>query len=160
MIIVELFLLKLLDNILSTFKTIFLIKNKYLISALFNSFSQFFYLMMIVKITKSDSISSKLIVVLAVFIGSLVPQYISNKLEKDKVWVYDVMPKISSQTKELADQLRECNLPVKTYKGYKGKNKKILCLKVYSQSKSESRMIEELIGDFSYVVNEVKDIKF
>jgi len=136
-----------------------MIKNKYIFSALFNAFAQFFYFILIIKITQTNSISAILVVCLAVFLGNLIPQYLVNKLEKDKIWIYEITPNNSKQAKKLADKLRQQNLAVMTFKSYLDANNKTLNVRVYSKSKAESKLIQDLIpNNYTYCVNEVRDI--
>lgn len=154
-----LFILKLLDNFLSTLKNLLLIKNKNLLSSLANSISQFFYLIMMVRISKNSSTLGVIVICAATFIGTYLPQLIFDKASKDKVFVYDIIPKDKESGKILADKLRENNnIAIMTYTSFNENKEKILCIKAFSQTKQESILLEQLIPNTcKYHIVELKN---
>lgn len=155
----ELFFLKILDCMLGTAKGIFMNKNKVLVSALISAAATFFSLMMIVKIIKVNSISGMVIISMATFFGTCIPMYIAQRLEKDKIFVYNVTPDTNENGKTFADEIRENNISILTYKGYNKSMEPVLCSKIFSQSRIESRLIEDLMPDnFEYHVIEAKSM--
>lgn len=153
-----LFVLKLLDCTISTFKTFFMIKEKYLVSSLCNAISQFFYLTLLVKVAKNNSIMGIIIICMATFIGSYFPM---KKTNKDKVWIYNILANSQSESKKLADILRDYDLDVYTNKGYNFDIDKVLDVKVISNSKCDSKVIENLIPtNAMYHVLESKKVNF
>lgn len=80
-----------------------------------------------------------------------------EKKEKQFIYVFDVVPNENNLGKEFIDIIREQNLPVFTYKGFNQDREPVLACKIYSQSKAESKMIEQLIPqEFHYHVIETK----
>lgn len=152
------FILKLLDNFLSTIKNLLLIKNKNILSSLANATSQFFYLIMMVKISKNSSTIGVIIICTATFIGSLLPQLMFDKISKDKVFVFNIIPETKDHGKELADELRKNNIAIQTYTGFNDNKEKILCIKAFSESKNESVLLEQLIpSNCKYHIIELKN---
>lgn len=147
----ESFVLKLVDSMLNTFKTILMIKNKGLLSSLFNGLATMAYMLILVEPKKA------LLVALATSIGSYLSFCIVKRYEKDEVWIFDVMPNSNNDGKEFADTIRDNNIPIMTYIGFNELKEKVVCSKIYSHSKEQSKLIEAFIGDeFKYSVNEVK----
>ena len=154
----ELFFLKLLDGALGTVKNLLMSKNKGFLSAVVGALGQFFYLMMMVKLVKVNNLTSIMLISLATFFGMYIPIFIANKMEKDKVWVYNITPDSNENGKEFADQVRENNIPVLTYKGYSRDMELVLCCKIFSESREKSKMIEEMIPEgFKYHVIETQN---
>ncbi len=152
-----LFILKLLDCCISTCKTLFLVKNKNFLSSLANSIAAYFYLVMLVHLNKNSSTSAIIVVCISTFIGTYLPTLIMSKLEKDLYFIFDIIPMSKDQGKELADTLRENNIPIQTYRGYNENKEVILCIKAFSENKTESILIEEIIPkDCKYHIQEVK----
>lgn len=146
------FVLKLIDSILSTLKNILMIKGKGLLSSIVNGLATFSYMLIIV------DMKNAILVSLATTIGQAFTFLITNKIEKDKVWVFDVSPKTKEIGKQLADKIREQNIPIKTYLAYNSNKQEILCSKIYSNSKAESRLIESFLNnDVTYSVHEIKE---
>ena len=119
--------------------------------------SQFFYLTILVKIAKNDTILDILVVCLGAFIGSYIPKFIIRRTDKDKTWIYEILPQSTQQSQKIADILRDNNLEVFTTKGYNFDVDKILTIKAFSNNKEESNLIESLIPkDVSFHVVEIK----
>ena len=153
----ELFILKLLDGLLGTAKNIFLFKNKELLAALAGTISTFFYLTMMVKLVKIDGINGILIICAASFFGTYFPILFSKLIEKQKIYVYNITPDSNDNGKKFADNIRENNIPVLTYKGYNKEKESVLCCKIFSESKKQSSIISEMIPEeFMYYVSETK----
>ncbi|EQC1535599.1 hypothetical protein ACY1J9_001430 [Clostridium botulinum] len=152
-----LFTLKLLDCAISTLKTLLLIKEKDFLSSLCTAVSQFFYLTLLVKITKDNSSLGIFVICLGALIGSYLPKFIIRRTDKDKTWIYEILPQSTKQSQKIADILRNNNLEVFTTKGYNFDVDKILTIKAFSNNKEESNLIENLIPkDASFHVMEVK----
>lgn len=154
-----LFILKILDCSLSTFKNLFMIKDKNFYSSLFNSLATYFYLVMITKLTKSNSNVAVIVICTATFLGSFLPALIFNKLQGDKVYIFDIIPNTNELGKEIADDLRDNNnLAVQTYKGYNFNQEKVLCCKVFSNSRTESILIESCLpkDNITFHIVEIK----
>lgn len=145
------FILKILDNGLSTAKTIYISKEKYVLGALLNAFSTYFYLIAIVELTKSNSIESIIAMCVATFIGTLLPGLLINKSEREKLWIFDITADNLSNGKVFADKVREHNIAIKTYSSYDSEMNKVLSCKIYCTTKDDSRLINKLIPkDFKY----------
>jgi hypothetical protein len=155
----EVFFLKIMDCALSTIKSVFLYKNKNFLSSIFNALSTFFYMSMIVKMTKANDSLTIFIICLATFIGSYLPTFLLDKLEKDKVYIFVVTPDTNENGKEFADMIRENNIPIFTFKGYNENLEQVLCCKIFSESKKQSTLIENMIPEgFKYHVLETKNV--
>ena len=139
--------LKLLDCTFNTFKTVYMYKNKYMLSAALNTISNVFYLIAIVQIAKAtDGIYGIVAVALATFLGTWAPAEFLKRMEPDKLFVYEITSTTMENGKEYADFLMDNNIPIKTNKTY-AKRKKVLTIKVFSESKNNSTFIEDTIPD-------------
>lgn len=143
--LLTLFILKIIDCFCTTTKTLLIIRNKDLLSSICMAISQFFYLTILVKITKNNSLAGILIVCLGAFIGSYIPKLIMRHRDKDKIWSYEILPNDIKQSQMVADKLRDNELEVYTIKGYNFDVDKILTIKVFSNTKDESNLIENII---------------
>lgn len=147
------FILKMLDNFLSTAKTISINKEKYFLGALFNAVSTFFYLVAIVQLTKANSLHSIIAMCVATFIGTYLPGLMLKKSERDKLFIFDVTADTLERGKEFADIVRDNNIAIKTYSSYDSEMNKVLSCKIYSLTRSESKVINSLIPkEFKYHV--------
>lgn len=145
------FICKIIDNALGTLKTMFLQKGNYLASSIFNAGSTFFYMVAIVNSIKDNSLGSIFAMCLATFLGSYLPARMVDKMEEDKLYIYDITSNTFEEGVELADTIRELNIPVKTGVTYNSNLNKVLEIKVFCSTKSESLIIKQIINDdFKY----------
>ena len=149
--IIVAFLLKLIDNALSTVKTIFLQKERYFLGAMFNALSTFFYLIAIVQIAKSNNLFSIVAMCIATFLGTYLPGILIKKSEREKLYIYDITANEFNAGKEFADEVRNTNIAIKSYVSYDDELNKVLSCKVYCTTRKESIVINNLIPDtFKY----------
>lgn len=147
------FILKILDNGLSTAKTIYINKERYVLGALLNAFSTFFYLVAIVQLTKDNSLESIIAMCVATFIGTYLPGVLIKKSERDKLWIFDITASSFEEGKEFADIIREHNIAIKSYSSYDKDMNKVLSCKIYCSTKTESRIVNKFIPNkFKYNV--------
>lgn len=147
------FILKLIDNTLNTMKNIFLIKEKFLVSSLLAALSTAVYMVMVMKMAKTEGIISIIAIFAATFIGTLVPGVAVKKTEKDKLYIYDITADNINNGKEFADILREANIATKTSIAYNNEMYKTLSIQAYCSNREESRMVNDHISPtFKYNV--------
>lgn len=145
------FIIKILDNVLGTFKTIYISKEKYFYGALFNALSSYFYFIAIAKMTKSNSQLMIIVMCIAVFIGTFLPGITIKRSERDKLYIFDITADTFSNGTYFADKIREHNIAIKTYKAYDSQMTPTLSCKVYCMNKEESRVVNSLIKpNFKY----------
>ena len=152
--IIMVFMLKLIDNALATVKTIYIQKEKYLISAIFNALSTFFYLVAIVQVSKSSNLSGIIAMCLATFIGTYLPGIIIKKSEGDKLFIFDITSDNLELGRAFADNVRTLGIPIKTYSTYNNNMEKILTCKIYCATKEDSQKILDIMPTtFDYYIN-------
>lgn len=153
-IIIIAFILKILDNSLSTLKTISLYKEKFFIGGIFNAFSCLFYLMAIVRITQdNDNTYSIIAMCVATFLGTYMPGVVMKKSERDKLYIYDITADSIENGTKFADKIRDRNIAIKTSISYDNNMNKVLSCKVYCMIKDESKAVVPLIPkSFKYHV--------
>lgn len=140
------FTLKMIDNIFSTAKTIYISKEKYLIGSILNAAATFFYLVAIVQITKDNSLMSIFAMCLATFIGTYLPGILIKQNEKDKLYIFDITANDLFSGIDFADDIRELGLAINTHKTYDSGMTKTLACKIFCETKEESRMVVELLN--------------
>lgn len=152
--IIIVFVLKLIDNILATVKTIYIHKEKYFLSAMFNALSTFFYLVAIVQISKSSNLLSIVSMCIATFIGTYLPGAVMKRSEGDKLFIFDVTACNAELGKTFADNVRELGIPIKTYSTYNNDIEKTLTCKIYCATKEDSQKILDIMPQtFEYFIH-------
>lgn len=149
--LILLFIVKLIDQALTTTKSIFVAKGRYLIGAVLNAICTSLYFILIVKVTQSDGIMSIIVVSIASFIGTYLSGTLIKKSEPDKLFIFRVTPSSLESGKQFADEIRNNNLAIHTTVCYdKDMNKNLFC-EIYCKTKEESKTVMDLIpGTYKY----------
>ena len=145
------FLLKFINNCLSTAKTITVSKGEYFLGALFNAISELFYLLVMVRVIKSNDIFSMLMVCFAVFLGTYITGVVFKKKQPEKLYIFDVTSDNMENGIDFADKVRFFNIAIKTYKTFDTNMNKCLSCKIYCNTREESKIVESLmLPNFKY----------
>lgn len=153
------FLSKIADNALSTLKTIFLHKGKYFASSMFSAASTFFYMTAIVNTIKDSSFGSIIAMCVATFLGSYIPAKFVEKMEKDKLFVYEITTNTFEEGLELLDEIKDMNIPFKSSSIYNNELEKVMEIKIFCSTKIESAMIKDTINNnYKYHAYVAKDV--
>jgi uncharacterized protein YebE (UPF0316 family) len=155
--LLELFILKLIDCALGTLKNVFIIKNKNLLASLTVSFSSFFFYLGVVRLTEVKGYLGISIVSLAVFLGSYITLFTMDKLEKERIFVFNITASSFDEGLSFIETLKENSFKVLSHKGYDKHGNKTLSMKVFSYSKDESTLLYGLMPvGFKYYIEETK----
>lgn len=150
LVFISVFIMKFLDCALSTTKTVFLVRNQFFVSSVFNSLSAALFIFVADAMANAPA-DQKLWIAAIVFLANLTggyfPPKLIDRLESDKLFVYVVTPDTFENGKQFADDLRMHNIPVSTSVGYNEALKKVLTVKAYAQSKQESRIVSRHLTD-------------
>ena len=156
--LLELFTLKMVDTIINSGKTIFMIRNKKFLSALSQAISNIFYIILMSKLMKSTDLPSILTTSAAMFIGQYLSQWLAEKFDKDKVWKVAVTPASIEDGKAIADALRENNIAVQTFSCFRNEEK-VLGVNVFAETKAQSAIIEGVLTQYDNVKYNITTIK-
>lgn len=156
--LVELFALKMVDTVINSGKTIFMIRNKKFLSALSQAISNIFYIILMSRLMKSTDAASIATTSLAMFFGQYLSQWMAEKFDKDKVWKVQITPISKEQGKLLADDLKEQNIATQTFPCFRN-GEKVLGVNVFAETKAQSAIVEELISQYEGVKFNITQIK-
>jgi len=145
------FLMKFTDCALSTAKTVFLVKNKYFVSSIMNSLAAALFIFVADMMANSESdmkIWIAAVVFLANLLGGYIPPRLIDKVEKDRLFIFQITSSTFENGTEMADRLRELNMPVSTNTGYDKYMNKILICNAYASTRKESKIISSVISNY------------
>ena len=135
--LIVIFVSKLLDCTFGALKTSFFIRNKFIISAMCASFSTVFFILSI----KQSGLFAYIAIFIATFLGNYFPPVVIKKLEKDKLFVYEITADTFERSLNFAETLRELNIPVNTTKIRDKYGERNLTCTCYAVSKEISNII-------------------
>ena len=143
-----LFLAKVLDNALSTTKTIMIQRSRWILAGVAVILSDFIYYWITKRVVSADGELAMLIVSVAGGIGCSLACLVSDKLSKDRTYVNVIMSDNLEAMKAFRDFLAEhhiTNVAADTYT--LDWNKKTISITAYPETKAESRLIRDYIAN-------------
>ena len=150
-------LTKIIDNIISTEKTILTQKNKALTASILVVVSQFMFYFIIKEVVADNNLVSIIVVSVASGIGSYIAFYMNHKLSKDTVYINIVTSNDKSKMKLFGDYMRTENIKIVTMNTYNDDKENTLTAIVFANTKEQSSKIDNYIekhdGFFREVVN-------
>lgn len=156
--IITAFFLKIIDNSLSTVKTVHVAKSSYFIGGLFGAAASVFYYIAIRQVANSNSWESIAAMAFATFLGIWGPGVLIEKRKKDAVYTYQVLAPSFEEGIEFADLVRSKNLTVHTQIVYSHDIQKTINCHIYCKTKEQSNMVDQLIPDH-FMFHTYKTIK-
>lgn len=138
------FIIKVIDNVLSTAKTILVQKNKALLAGLTVFITQIIFYKLINAVADSGELTIY-IIALASGIGTQLAIIISNKFSKDKTFVNVIMCDDKEVMMDLRDYLKEHKITNLTTDGYTKDWNKTLAITAYAETKKQSKLLDEYI---------------
>lgn len=150
-------LITLANVIIQTVKSLFTIKGGKLSAATVNAIAFGFYTY-IIFFTADDSISlwqKALITAICNFIGVFFVKFIEERLQKDRLWIFNCTAKVeSADVIKITELLKSMDISL-TYNQLKDD---LYTLSIYSYTQSESEMIKSVLKNYKikYCVIETK----
>ena len=141
-----LFLAKVLDNTLSTTKTILIQRSRWLLAGIAVVLSDFIYFWLTKRIVAAESDLAILIVALAGGVGCALACLVSEKMSKDRTYVNVIMSDNLEAMRDFRDFLAKhhiTNVAADTYT--LDWNTKTISITAYAETKSENNLISEYI---------------
>ena len=143
-----LFLAKVLDNALSTTKTIMIQRSRWILAGIAVILSDFIYYWITKRVVSADGELAMLIVSVAGGIGCSLACLVSDKLSKDRTYVNVIMSDNLEAMKAFRDFLAEHHITnVAANTSTRDWNKKTISIAAYPETKAESRLIRDYIAD-------------
>ena len=150
-------IVKIVDNIILTGKTILTQKNKAIAASILVVVAQFIFYIIIKQIVEDNNFLSIAIVSIASGIGSYIAFCINKKMSKDTVFINVVTSNERSKMKVFGDYVRSEGIKIVTFDAYSDDLERTLTALVFSNTKEQSikidKYVEEHEGFFREIVN-------
>lgn len=141
-----LFLAKVLDNALSTAKTIMIQRSRWILAGVAVVLSDFIYFWITKRIVSADSELAILMVSIAGGVGCSLACLITDKLSKDRTYVNVIMSDNLEAMKDFRDFLARYHITNVATDSYTlDWNTKTITITAYPETKAESRLITDYI---------------
>lgn len=146
--LIALFFAKILDNALSTGKTILIQHNKGALAGIAVAISSLLYFSVIKNVVSAENDIAMLVVSLASGIGCYMAVVITNRFSKDRTYVNVVMSDDKEAVKDFRDFLAEHHITNVAADSYTMDwTRKTITVTAYAETKEESRLINRYLEE-------------
>lgn len=140
-----LMVIKILDNIIMTGKSIATYMNKKLMSSILVIISQLMFYIIIKQVMSDDSMLTIIIVSLASGIGNYIAFEIADRFKADDKWQYHMTSSDKEDVIHLCNYLAEHKIKYLANHGLTRGGKETINVIAYSKTKDQSRLIENYL---------------
>lgn len=140
-------LIKILDNVILTFKSIATYKEQKILSSILVVISQLIFYLVIDQVISDNTLLAIVIVSVSSGIGNYMAFLINNKLKKDVKWVFVLTSSNVEDVQRLCGYLVEHNIKYLANNGLTRKNEPTINVIAFSKSKDDSRLIEQYLAN-------------
>lgn len=145
--IIILSVIKIIDNILSTGKTILVQRNKAFLAGVSVVISQVIFYKLIDAVNDAESDFIMYIISIASGIGTYLAILISNKFSKERLYVNVLLSDDLDAMIELRNYLQENKITNLTTDGYTKDFNKTLAITAYVETKEKSKLLDKYINE-------------
>lgn len=151
---ISLALIKVLDNIILTAKSIATYKEQKLFSSILVAISQLIFYLVIDKVIEDNTLMAIVIVSVSSGVGNYIAFAINNKFRKDAKWVMLFTSSDIDKSKDFSDYLTKNKIKNVVNKGYNRSWEDVINIIIFSKNKEESRLITKYLKDdnFKYLL--------
>lgn len=138
-------IIKIIDNIIATWKNISIAQNKIILSAVLVTISQFLFYIVVKQTVSDSSVYSIIVVSVCSGIGTLFACLINFKLKKDEMYVNIITSASKEDIAELSNYLRKEKIKHVVNDSYTINWEKTFSVVVFAKSKFESKIIDDFL---------------
>ena len=134
---------KIIDNIVTTEKTILTQKNKALAASILVVISQFMFYFIIKEVVADSNMISIIVVSLASGVGSYIAFCINKKWSKETVYINIITSNDKAKMKAFGDCMRTLEIKIVTLDAYNDNVENTLTALVFANTKEQSKLIDK-----------------
>ncbi len=140
-------ILKLVDSLISTSKSILVHKNKAKLVAVMIFISQLLFYIVIAEVVNTNDLLSKILVALSASVGAYLAFPINEKFSEDKTYVNIITAKNKENMEQLVEYLRDNHIKNIIIDTVTKQNERTLAVLIFCKTKHESRMIDMYVDN-------------
>lgn len=138
--------IKVLDNVILTFKSITTYKEQKILSSILVIISQLIFYLVIDQVIEDNTLMAIMIVSVSSGIGNYIAFALNSKFKKDTKWTFVITSSNLDDIQNLCNYLAEHNIKYIANDGYTRKGNHTINVIAFSKSKNESRLIENFLA--------------
>lgn len=140
-------LVKILDNIILTFKSITTYKEQKILSSILVVISQLIFYLVIDQVISDNTLMAIIIVSVSSGVGNYIAFILNNKLKKDVKWTFVITSSNLNDIQNLCNYLAKNKVKYIANDGYTRKGEHTINVMAFSKSKDDSRLIENFLSN-------------
>lgn len=146
-------LIKILDNVILTLKSIYTYQNKKLLSSILVIVSQLMFYIIIKKVIEDDSMVTILVISFASGIGNYIAFIINDKFKKDDTWTNIITCSNKNDIVKLCTMLKENKIKYLVFDTYNRSFVESLTVMIFAKTKYDSKLIDKFLeqNDIKYL---------
>ena len=152
---ISLALTKIVDNLITTEKSILVRNNKAIAASIFVMMSEFMFIFIIKKVVADSNIVSAIVVSIAAGIGSYLAFCINNKFSKETVFINIITSNDKLQMKTFGDYMRSQGIKIVTFDAYDDDINNTLTALVFANTRNQSKIIDKYVESHNELFREV-----
>ena len=138
-------IIKILDNVVLTFKSISTYKEQKIISSILVVISQLIFYLVIDQVISDNTLLAIIIVSVSSGIGNYIAFALNSKFKKAAKWTFVIASSNLNDIQKLCNYLAEHGIKYISNDGYTRKGNHTINVIAFSKSKDESRLIERFL---------------
>ena len=138
-------LIKVLDNVILTFKSITTYKEQKILSSILVVVSQLIFYLVIDQVISDNTLMAIIIVSVSSGIGNYIAFSLNSKFKKDTKWTFVITSSNLNDIQKLCNYLVKNGIKYIANDGYTRKGNHTINVIAFSKSKNESRLIEKFL---------------
>lgn len=140
-------LIKILDNVILTAKSLATFKGQKILSSILVVVSQLIFYLVINQVINDNTMMAIIIVSVSSGIGNYIAFIINDKFKKDDVWTNIITSSNKELLIDLCTMLREHKVKYLLYDTYNRKFEQSYTITAFTKTKSESKLIDEYLNN-------------
>ena len=152
---ISLALTKIVDNLITTEKSILVRNNKAVAASILVMISEFMFIFIIKKLVSDSNTASAIVVSVAAGIGSYLAFCINNKFSKETVYINIVTSNNKLQMKAFGDYMRLQGIKIVTFDAYNDDRNNTLTALVFANTRDQSKIIDKYVEAHNELFREV-----
>ena len=138
--------IKIIDNVILTFKSISTYKEQKILSSVLVVISQLIFYLVIDQVISDNTLLSIIIVSVSAGLGNYIAFAFNNKFKKYTKWTFVIASKNKNDIKNLCNYLTEYNIKHIAMDGYTRHGEHTIHVMAFSKNKEDSRLIEKFLA--------------
>jgi uncharacterized protein YebE (UPF0316 family) len=145
--IIVLGIVKVLDNIISTAKSITTYQNRKILSSILVVISQFIFYFVIKSVVSDGSTTSTIVVCICSGIGTYLAMFINDKFKKDATFTNILTCSSNDSIDELCEYLLSHKIKYIPVDSYNRRNERTKTVMAFAQTRSKSKLIDSFLDN-------------